>query len=323
MSQKRNTEVQLKRVAKQGFVNLNRNRLMIFASLLVTVVAMLVLGACYMVSANLNHMISAYVEEEYSLSIFLWDSISDEEAVKFEELLKKDERIRSYTYVSKAEAYADYKSNFPEEQFDVLFADKGEDFLPVSFNIVMVETGMTETVLRDYQKVTFEDLGIESGEEQEAGTNVVYEASSTQDLMESIGKIRTYVFVGGIVVTVLLVFFAVIIISNTVMLTVFSRKKEIEIMSYVGATDAYIKGPFVLEGGLIGFSGGVMSFFLLWGAYSLLNKWISGSSAMEIFELQLMPFGQMAFWLLLILVVAGVAIGALGALLSAGKHIRK
>ena len=323
MSRKQNNQVQLQRIVKQGFTNLNRNRLMIFASLLVTVVAMLVLGACYMISANMNHMITNYVEQEYTLSLFLWDSISDEEAVKFEELLKNDQRIQSYTYVSKAEAYADYKSNFPAEQFDVLFGDKGEDFLPVSFNVVMVENSMTEMVLQDYQKVTFADLGIEPGEEQEAGTNVVYEASSTQDLMESIGKIRTYVFLGGVIVTVILIFFAMIIISNTVMLTVFSRKKEIEIMSYVGATGAYIKGPFVLEGGLIGCFGGVISFFSLWGIYSLLNRWISGSAATEIFELQLMSFGQLAPWLLLLLVMAGIAVGALGALLSAGKHIRK
>lgn len=322
MERKRNTEVQLERVIKQGLTNLNRNRLMIFASLLVTVVAMLVLGACYMGTANINHLISNYVEQEYTLSIFLWDSISDEDAAKFGALLEKDERIASYTYVSKAEAYADYKSNFPAEQFDVLFKDKGEDFLPVSFNIVMVENSMTEDVLQEYQKVTFADLDITPGEEQEAETGVIYEASSTEDLMESVGKIRKYIFIGGVVATVLLVFFAVIIISNTVVLTVFSRKKEIEIMSYVGATGAYIKGPFVMEGCLIGFSGGVTSFFLLWGVYGMLSSWISNSSAAEVFDLQLMSFGQLAPVLLVILLVAGIAVGGVGALLSAGKHIR-
>lgn len=320
---KRNTNVQFARVLKQGLINLNRNRLMIFASLLVTVVAMLVLGACYMAFANVNHMIDTYVEQEYTLSIFLWDSISDEEAAKFGALLEKDERIASYTYVSKAEAYADYKANFPEEQFEVLFADKGEDFLPVSFNIVLVEAGAADTVLSDYQKVTFAQLGIEPGEEQEADTNVIYEASSTEELMVAIEKIKTYIFAGGVITTVLMIFFAMIIISNTVMLTVFSRKKEIEIMSYVGATSAYIKGPFVMEGGIIGFAGGAISFFLLWGVYGVLNGWISGNSTMaEIFELQLMSFGQLAPLLLVLLLVAGSAVGALGALLSAGKHIK-
>ena len=322
--EKRNTNVQFKRIVKQALINLNRNRLMIFASLLVTLVAMLVLGACYMAVANVNHMISSYVEQEYTLSVFLWDSVSDEEATKFGALLDKDERIASYTYVSKAEAYADYKANFPEEQFDVLFADKGTDFLPVSFNIVLKDASLTDAVLQEYEKITFADLEITPGEEQEAETNVIYEASSTEDLMVAIGKMRTYLFVGGIITTVLMIFFAMIIISNTVMLTVFSRKKEIEIMSYVGATEAYIKGPFVFEGGIIGFAGGVCSFFLLWGVYSLLYSWVSGNhTTTEIFELQLMRFGQLAPLLLVILLVAGSAVGALGALISAGKHIKK
>lgn len=322
MQRKNDVVVQLGRVIKQGLVNLKRNRLMIFASLLVTMVAMLVLGVSYAATANINHIISSYVEQEYTLSIFLWDSISDEEAAKFGELLAADDRIASYTYVSKAEAYEDYRSNFPAEQFDVLFADKGVDFLPVSFNLVMVENSMTDDVLATYQKVTFADLGIEPGEDAEAETNVVYQASSTEDLMDTVLRIKHYVFIGGVVATVVLIFFAVIIISNTVVLTVFSRKKEIEIMSYVGATRAYIKGPFVMEGCLIGFSGGLVSFFLLMLVYNLLRNFVANSSATEVFGVELLSFGQLAPVLLLILLAAGIVIGGVGALLSAGKHIK-
>ena len=319
----RNKTVQFGRILKQSFKGLLRNKMMVFASFLVTVITLTVLGACFAVARNINHQIDLYIEKEYSLSVYLRASISDEEAKGFAKILDEDERVKSYEYVSKEDAYNDYRDNYSEEAFDYIFGEKDKDFLPVSFNITLYDSDQTGELLEKLILVNFNDINAEPGEDEVAENEVIWEYSSTEDLMNKVIKIRNGVNIAGILITALLVFFSVVIISNTIMLSVFARKKEIEIMNHIGATKYYIEGPFIVEGCLIGLAGAVAAVFILKGIYGLITGAMGeGGVTAGVFKLELLPFGSFGAAVIFGLIFVGCVIGGLGAMLAANRHIK-
>lgn len=315
--------VQLRRIFLQGFKNLMRNRMMIFASFLVTTVTMVVLGVCYMVSQNINYQIDSYISKEYTFSIYLQESIGDEEAKVFARRLEQDPRVQDYTYVSKKQAFEDFKSNFPKDSFEFVFEGKDMNFLPVSFNVTLVDSKLADTVIQELQVLNFKELGIPPGEGEDPLNEVVREYSSTESLMATVQKVRNIVNIVGVAATAVLIFFAVIIISNTIMQAVFARRKEIQIMNHIGATRLYIEGPFIVEGGTIGFLGAVVSYFLLQLLYGVAVNIVGSSyTASKIFGIELIGFSELSSLLLGGLILVGMLIGSFGAMLSAGKYIK-
>ena len=129
---------------------------------------------------------------------------------------------------------------------------------------------------------------------------------------------------GGLAVIALLAAVSVSIVSNTIRLTVFSRRKEISIMKYVGATDAFIRLPFLSEGMLLGFISATVAFFLLWGGYAAFGHWIAESafSWATLLTGQLIAFETVALKLYLYFLAAGVGIGAIGSSFFIGKYIK-
>ena len=315
--------LQFKRILIQGLKNFLRNKMMIFASLLVTLVMMVVIGASYMLSRNINNLIDSYIESEHAVSVYLKESISNEEAQLFAAVLSQDARVKSFEFVSKEAALEDFKSNFPPEDFEYIFGDKDETFLPVSFNVALHDNSMATLLMHDLQIMSFEQLGIEPGEEEFPENEVVREFSSTETLMQRVSKIRSVLNIVGIVVIAILMFFAVIIISNTIMLSVLSRKKEIEIMNHVGATRWYIEGPFIVEGCAIGLVGAGIAFVLLNMLYSFVTGLIANNYTItQQFGIELVPFSDMTAFLIVGLIIVGMAIGSFGAMITSGKYIK-
>ena len=320
---KNNMGIQFKRVLIQGMKNLLRNKMMIFASLLVTVVTMIVIGTCYCITQNINSIFDSFMNKEFSLSVFLNSDISDEEAAAFGNILKVDSRVKSYQYISKKQAFDNYKSRFPEEYFDVVFENKSNDFLPVSFNIVLNDISKTNELQEYLDTITYKSARIEPGEDIEPELSVVKEFSSTEAVMDKMSKAKNIVYTVGVGITVALMFFAVIIISNTIMLSVFARKTEIEIMNYVGATKWYIEGPYIVEGCVIGFVGAVISFFVLKGLYGMLANLVSKSLVFtDRYGVSLLGYRELSTTLFLGFILIGIVIGSLGAMISSGRNIR-
>ena len=315
--------IQLKRIVSHGVKNLVRNKMMVFASVMVTVITMLVMGVCYVTANNINHQIDLHVDKEYSLSIFLNADINDESAVPFGELLKNDERVKSFVYTSKEEAFKEHRSRLPEESFDFIFEGKDKDFLPVSFDIVMNDNSQTQQLIDDLQLITYKDLSIQPGENIEPELCVIREVSSTEDLMNKISGLRRTIYIIGFGATALMGFFALVIISNTLMLSVFARKTEIEVMNHIGATKKYIIGPYIVEGCAIGGISAGIAFIVLGFVYNIFENIVNGISyAAGKIEIELIPFWNFAVVLFIVMVFAGIIIGSLGAMLSAGRNVK-
>jgi cell division transport system permease protein len=151
----------------------------------------------------------------------------------------------------------------------------------------------------------------------------VQSASSSPQVAEFLRELRRVVtFVAGTIVLALVVV-SLIIISNTTKASVFSRREEIQIMKYVGATNAFIRMPFFVEGMVTGFVAGVGAFFITWAAYrAIYNLVIGQSMLMSTFGIgSIIPFGDIRISLMVAYIVAGALIGAMGSVISTRRHI--
>ena len=314
--------IQLKRILLQGLNNLLRNKTMIFASLLVMVLTMVIIGICYSVVENIDNLINLQLGREYSVSIYLNEDISDKDAAQFENLLKSDKRIEKYEYISKEKAYSDLKNTFPDKDFDKMFQDKNKDFLPVSFNITLFKTDQTQPLVDGLLKVTYKDLGITPGTDYTLDTPVISDFNSTESTVSTVERMKSIVYTAGIAATGIFIFFSVIITSNTIMLSIYARKKEIEIMNSIGATKLYIQGPYIVEGCAIGLIGALISYGIISMIYGLISNMLEKSYTISSLKLEILSFGRVSPFLIIGFIVIGLFIGIMGALLSTWRNIR-
>ena len=180
-----------------------------------------------------------------------------------------------------------------------------EDYIPEFYYLKLTDPSYSEELITGLKALT----GV---------TDVGYSAQSLERL-EGFLKIFNYVIIAVLVVLMIV---SVFLIANTIRLTVFARRKEIEIMKYVGALDSFIRWPFIVEGMLIGFASAVLSFFFISQAYAwlhdLLNTMLASFNQKT---LTMLPFEPVALRVFLIYLIFGVSIGSIGSLFSVRKHL--
>ena len=151
----------------------------------------------------------------------------------------------------------------------------------------------------------------------------VWNVKNATDIVKSVNKMSNIINIAGIVVLGLFIFYSVVVISNTIMLTVFARKREIAIMKNIGATGAYVRGPFIVEGCLLGIVGAVIAFILISYAYNFLgNVVLRDFMDGGIFNFTLLDFDTLKYKMFAYFALLGIVIGGGGAILSVNKHIK-
>ncbi|MEG2143978.1 MAG: FtsX-like permease family protein, partial [Oscillospiraceae bacterium] len=152
----------------------------------------------------------------------------------------------------------------------------------------------------------------------------VESVSASYDVAKAVVSLKKAVSIAGSAIVVILAAVSLMIIANTVRLTVFSRRKEISIMKYVGATDAFIRLPFISEGVLLGLISASLSMLILWGGYEALARFLMGSdvSWMKLIYSNLVPFKSVALKMGIYFIGGGVSIGAFGSYVFLGKYLK-
>ncbi|HOQ00919.1 MAG TPA: permease-like cell division protein FtsX [Acetivibrio clariflavus] len=286
-----------KYIFKEGLINAYRNKLMSLASVSVVTASMIVLGLFLIISINLKYNIQK-LEQQPQMQVYCDPELDDEQIKVIEQAIKNDARVKKYTYVSKKEALEKMKEMLGEDQ-DVL-EGLGDDFMPVSFIIELNNLKDAKGVVEAFKLI-------------EGVSNVRY----SQERIDILIKIATWVQVGNIVLTIILLAVAMFIISNTIKLTVFARRKEINIMKYIGATDWFIRWPFIVEGVVIGLVGAAIGFLAISIIYALLSSKVSEGiniiSLVSLRELQIVVTYTFA--------LVGIVIGSLGSAVSIRKYL--
>ena len=284
---------------KETYKSIRRNGFMSFASISTVAVSLLVLGMFLMIFLNTNNL-AQYLEKQVQISVYMQDSATDKELASVKDKLTKMPGVVKVTQVSKQEALERFRKRLGDQ--DQLLNSLGkENPFPNSFE---VQVDNPERI-----KVLTPQIG---------QLNKVETAKFGQEVVEHLFQLTKILRFGGILLVVFLAMATLFIISNTIRLTVFARRKEVIIMKYVGATDWFIRWPFILEGMTLGFFGAVVAFILINSIYSGLLTRIHATLAF----LPLLPTSPLLFYVDLFLLVAGTGIGALGSYISLRKFLR-
>lgn len=284
---------------KEVYTSFKRNIWMTLASIFTVVLSLFILGFFSIVILNLNKMADT-LESQVQISVYLKDDLSQEEIDETKETLSKIEGLQDIKFTTREEAMKNFKERLGDQQF-LLDALDDTNPLPNSFSL---------TVTSPQQVKTIADTA--------AALDSVESASYSQDIINHLFNLTHLIRLIGVTLIILLTGAAIFIISNTIRLTVFARRKEIAIMKYVGATDWFIRWPFLLEGICLGFIGGGLATIFLYIVYNQVTQEIY--EAMAFFPL--IPQHPFIDYISLAILVAGIIIGALGSTISLKRFLK-
>ncbi len=292
-------------LVKQGFKNLWNNRLMSLASVGVLISCMLLIGAAALLSVNVSSIVDA-VEDQSEAIVYLEDGLDDAAVEEVRDGLIATGKIATIEFISKEDALLDMMESMGDD--GMLFdAYAKENNLPDSFRVTFDDVSDLENTVLHIEAL----LGVDS-------------VSALTEVAEVITGVKNMAYVGGTIIIGLLIAVSLMIIGNTIKITVFSRRREVNIMKYVGATNGFIRLPFVVEGVTLGVLSGALSYGIIYFAYDYLVKWVSSQTATWFGQIisELVPFSVVSQYLLIGFIGGGAFIGLFGCVAFIGKHLK-
>jgi cell division transport system permease protein len=279
--------------------SLRHNGLMSIASITTVALSLLILGTFLMMVLNLNHLASE-LESKVEISVYLKDSLDDRATREVGTRITQLTGVTEVTFVSKDEALVKFKQRLGEQQ-SLLSALGDSNPLPNAFEVKVDQPAQVKPVAQAISQL-----------------NGVENAKFGQEVVEKLFQLTQMIRIFGLILIIFLAFAALFIISNTIRITVFARRREIGIMKYVGATDWFIRWPFLLEGIILGFGGALIAVLFLAQSYNMLTDKVVQSMAF----LPLIPRYPFVTEISLFLLVAGTVIGALGSTISLRRFLK-
>ena len=283
---------------REVIISMIRNRWMSFASIGTVAVSLFILGVFLILVTNMTKMASS-LESRVQISAYLHEALTDEGRDEVETMIKDMRSVSKVEYVTKEQALKILQDRLGEQK-KILDALGDSNPLPNSFTVTVKNPA-------DVQKTATAIADLYGVEEVKYG----------QDVAENLFDLTHLIRVFGFFLMLLLTCATIFIISNTIRLTVFARRKEIAIMKYVGATDWFIRWPFILEGIGLGFIGGGVSAIILRSFYSAMVTKVAGTLAFFPMVEQY-PFIN---YVTIGIILAGIFIGILGSTISLKKFM--
>lgn len=285
--------------AKKSIV---RNGLMSFASLFTITCCLMILGVFAITAINVNS-ITEQIKDQCEVQIYIDKQASDERVAAIGEEVKTIDNVKGITFVSKEDILEIAKNDVFEGREEMLISFEQDNPFSDSYTIVLNDIKKTEETVEEVKKIPD-----------------IYRVINKQGVVNTVLSISDSVKGVSIAVMIILFIIAIVIISNTVRLTVFNRRREINIMKYIGATDRFIRIPFILEGFMIGFSASIVSSIIVFLGYTALLNLLSRN--VELKMLEFVSLGEIAFPIATLFVVFGSLIGVLGSAISMRKHLQ-
>lgn len=291
-------------LTKQGLHNLRANRLMSLASIGVLTACLLLTGIAGLFSANVNSLVE-YLGDQNETVVYLDQGLSDEQLASVDQTLRSMPGLAAVTYVSQEEVLETYKGYMSE--YADLFNDFEEDNpFHANYRVVLEDLNRMDEMIAQLEQI-----------------DGVYSVSAPTQLSSVFLTIQRAVTYAGWALVAVLALVSVVVISNTIRLTVFARRKEINIMKYVGATNGFIRWPFFVEGTSVGLISGLLAAGLVIGAYALVLNKVGAMSGFwgPILGSCLLSVGQVWPIVLGAFLIFGVIIGSIGTATSIRKYL--
>lgn len=286
---------------KQAFLQVLRNRAMSLASIFAITAMLLILSIFFILVININTAAQSIQQDYDSIEIFLLDETTEEQADEIIADIKKERGVEDAYYKSKDTAMEDFRVRWGENAY--LLNSLTENPLP---NSVVVMIGDLE----------YGDSIADKAAQYDGIEDVKY----YKDTVDKLLKATKFIQIAAVIVMIFLIIVSIVVVSNTIKLTVFNRAREINIMKYVGATNWFIRGPFLAEGIIIGIISAGISVGVSAAMYSKIVD-VIGDQIFSMISMPMVPVGFLTYNFTWIFLALGISIGACGSIISMRKFL--
>ena len=287
----------------EGFKNVFKNKKSTGASLMIMCATMMIFGLFFLIGQNVNYMLKE-IESEQGMQVFIKKDATEKEIEKLNQDIQKIQYVAKTTYVSKEEAFNLVKERYSEYGRFLEGYDIDRNPFKASYVITLTDLSKSDEVRTQVEKLD--------------NVNNIEMRDKTINALVSIANGVRWISFG---ILVILVFISIFIISNTIKLTVHARRKEISIMKYVGATNSFIRWPFIVEGIIIGVVAAMISILILGVSYNIIIGKIMESSITSMISITLLPFTDIVELVVVVYLGLGIGIGSLGSIISMRKYL--
>ncbi|MCR5482661.1 MAG: permease-like cell division protein FtsX [Clostridia bacterium] len=286
---------------KQAFIQGGRNRAMSLASIFSITAMLLILSVFFILMVNMNVAVESAKQDYETIQIYLLDETTQEETEKILDAIAAMPEVDDIYYLSKDDALAQWKADWGDSAY--LLDSLPANPLP---NALVVSVG----------ELADADAVVEQAQQYSGVEDIMY----YRETVEKLVKVTNSLQIAAIVIMVFLVVVSIVVVSNTIKLTVMARSHEISIMKYVGATNWFIRGPFLVEGIIIGLISAAISVVLSAFIYSRVIA-VVGQDIFLMMGIPMVPVSFLVFNLVFIFVALGVSIGACGSIISMRRFL--
>ncbi len=296
-----------KRILKSGWINFGRNRFMSLGATGTMALALLVLSGLMVLNFFTSQTVG-FLDEKVDVSVYFQNDAKEDQILKIKSDLEELKNVKLVNYISQDQALADFKNRHQDDQLiQDSIAELENNPLQASLSIKAVDPGQYASIAQFLESNSLKSV---------IDKISFYENETAINRIEGISKSLSR---GGLGVTLLLALVAVLVTFNTIRLTIYNKKQEIEIMKLVGATNWHVRGPFLVEGGLYGLFASFIALGIFYPAVNFTsNKLLSFAPNINLSQHFLANFGQM----LAVIVGSGLALGIFGSLIAIRRHLK-
>lgn len=284
---------------REGISNMFSHGFMSFAAIGATVACLLIMGTFTLVAVNANQQLKD-MEKDNEMLAYVDESYTTEQARMLQKEIEAQPNVASATFISREEAMKAFQEKYADE---TLFQDLDPQILRDRYAVKTVNIQLTGETKAAVEKIK----GIAS-------------VTAYEEISDGLITVRNIATVVCMTLIVILLVVSVFIISNTIKLTTFDRREEIAIMRMVGATNSFIRWPFVYEGFMLGFTGAVIAFLLQWTLYEAVARGVESSDTLQL--ISVVDFGQLWIPVAATFLIAGIVIGVGGSLSAIRRFLQ-
>lgn len=290
---------------KQGIVNIWKNKLFSLVSIATMTACIFLFGLFYMIVVNFQSMVKN-AESGVAVTVLFDEGISDQRIEEIGELISERPEVSHYDFISADEAWESFKEVYFEGNEAAAASFAGDNPLAnsASYAIYMNDISMQDSLVTYLKSVD--------------GVREVKQSQQVANTLTDFNSLIGYISAGVILI---LLGVAVFLISNTITVGISVRKEEIAIMKLIGATDYFVRAPFIVEGVMIGLIGSVLPLILLYFVYSSVITYVSEKFVFLSSMLNFLPVGQVFRVLVPVALLLGVGIGFLGSRVTTKRHL--
>lgn len=287
----------------EGFRNVLKNKKSTISALTIMCLSMFVFGIFFIIGENINHVMNT-IQDAQGIRVFIKTNVEDGRVKELGQEIQKIDGVKSIEYISPEDALNQMKEELKDNASAI--AGMSEERFPPSYLVNLTQLEANTRVQQEIRSLLGEEL------------DDITSSNDTITTLIAIGKgIRVFTFI----LLLILVIISIVIIANTIKLTVHARRKEISIMKYVGATNSFIRWPFIVEGIIIGIVAAVVTMLIVGVIYNQVAQSLVQTEVVRQLNMSFVTFSDMFNLIAVIYIVLGIGIGTIGSSISMRKYL--